>query len=346
MPYLDLPQADLEHVVSSTSGWEALRGQRLLLTGGTGFIGKWMLGTFLYANRALGLNARVVVLSRNVASFLEQHPALAAMPEVEWLHDDVRNFQLNRSQHCAYVIHAATDVVAQHPPSDILDSCIRGTNQVLTQIQRSGGERMLLVSSGAVYGRASNALPRIPEDWMGAPDCLEPLSAYGEGKRTSELLCAIAASEHGLQIPVARCFAFVGPYLALDKHFAIGNFIDSAIRDEVVHVQGDGTPLRSYLYAADLAVWLWTLLFRGQSARAYNVGGVESLSIKQLAHRTVAALGSRSPVHVAQQPNPNTVPQHYLPDLQRAHDELGLRAHVSLDQAIQRTAAWVKERSQ
>lgn len=345
MPFLDLPQVDLDHVLTHTSGWEVLRGQRLLLTGGTGFIGKWLLGTFLHANRTLDLNARVVVLSRNVASFLAQHPHIARAREIEWLQGDVRNFELGTGQHCSHVIHAATDVVASQLPSEIFDCCIRGTRQVLQQIQRSGGQRMLLLSSGAVYGRTPSALDRIPEDWTGAPDCLEPVSAYGEGKRASELLCTMAASEYGLRIPVARCFAFVGPHLPLDKHFAIGNFIAAAMQGQQLNIQGDGTPLRSYLHAADLSAWLWTLLFHGQSVRAYNVGGDESLSIAQLAHRVVAALGSRSTVHIAQQAKPNSVVQKYLPDLQRASSELGLRAHISLDQAIQRTAAWVTRKS-
>lgn len=339
----DLPRADLDHVLSHSSGWEALRGQRLLLTGGTGFIGKWLLGTFLHANRALGLNARVVVLSRNVASFVARHPAMALAPEIEWLQGDVRNFELAAGQHCSHLIHAATDVVASHPASEIFDSCVGGTRQVLQQMHRAGAQRMLLLSSGAVYGRTPGTLERVPEDWSGAPDCLAPGSAYGEGKRASELLCAMAAAEHGLQIPVARCFAFVGPHLPLDKHFAIGNFIAAAAQGQELRIQGDGTPVRSYLHAADLAIWLWTLLFRGQSLRAYNVGGDEGLSIAQLAQRVVAAMGSRSSVHIAQRAKPNAVVQKYVPDLQRASTELGLHTLIHLDHAIQRTADWVTQ---
>lgn len=337
---LQLPTPDL-HWITERVGtrWQALRDQRLLLTGGTGFIGKWLLGSFLHANRSLELGAKVVVLSRDAAGFQAKHPEMADANEIEWLQADVRDFQLSAS--CPFALHAATDVVATAAASTVLDTCVRGTANVLSQVQYGG--RALLLSSGAVYGRTPATLERIPEDYAGAPDPLLPGSAYGEGKRASELLCAMAAAERGLHVPIARCFAFVGAHLPLDKHFAIGNFIGAAMRKQPLTISGDGTPLRSYLDAADLVRWLWVLLFEGQSARAYNVGGDEALSIEQLAHRVVAALGSQSEVQVAQKTKPGTAIQKYLPDLSRIATELDLRVDISLDEAIRRTARWHQE---
>ena len=339
-----LPAADLDHVQHGVgAAWHALRGQHLLITGGTGFVGKWLLASLLHADRALGLGLRVTVLTRDAARFTKQHPALALAAPVRLLQADVRNFVLPAAQHISHVIHAATDVVAPHSLAETFDTCVRGTQQVLQQAQRVGAQRLLLLSSGAVYGATPPGLQCLAEDHGGAPDCLQPASAYGEGKRAAELLCALAAASHGLQIPVARCFAFVGPHLPLDKHFAIGNFIGAALQGEPLLIQGDGTPLRSYLHAADLALWLWTLLLKGQSGTAYNVGGDEAVSIAALAQRVCAVLGSSSRVEVAKSAVPGASVQRYLPDIGRVTQQFGLRPHITLDQAILRTAHWAAQ---
>lgn len=285
-----------------------------------------------------------MTVSRNPESFLLDFPELRDAADLTWLSGDVRNLASESVGDCGFAIHAATDVVATSTPADILDTCIAGTHRVLAAMSSGvASRRVLLLSSGAVYGRTPPEIQTIPEDWLGAPDPLAPSSAYGEGKRVSELLGAMcAATRPGLDVAIARCFAFVGPHLPLNKHFAIGNFIRAATRNEDIHIQGDGTPLRSYLYAADLAYWLWTMLFDAPSGRAYNVGGSESLSIGDLAHRVNRVLGGAGVVRVNQTPQPGTAAQAYIPSLSRIAAELNLRPHVDLDEAIVRTAAWYR----
>jgi nucleoside-diphosphate-sugar epimerase len=346
---LSIPIADLDQVLDAVGPhWERLRGQRLLLTGGTGFIGKWLLATFLHANRRLDLSAQVVVLSRSPEAFLNEFPELRDAAEVTWLKGDVRDFELEAAYGCSYAIHAATDVVATSSPNDIFDTCTVGTQRVLSVLGKDGmAARMVLLSSGAVYGRTPPEVSAIPEEWQGAPDPLAPSSAYGEGKRVSELLCAMAANTRPeLGVSIARCFAFVGPHLPLDKHFAIGNFIGAAMNGKDIRIQGDGTPLRSYLYAADLAHWLWVILFAAKSGRAYNVGGSEALSIGDLAHRVNRVLNDSGDVLIAQSPSPGVSPEAYVPSVKRVVTELGLTPSVDLDVAILRTALWARQYSQ
>jgi dTDP-glucose 4,6-dehydratase len=188
-------------------------------------------------------------------------------------------------------------------------------------------------------------MTHVPEDHMGGPNPLLAGSAYGEGKRVSELLAAQATGE-GLMVKIARVFALVGPHLPLDAHFAIGNFLRAAMAGEEINIQGDGTPHRSYLYAADMAAWLWAVLLRGQSGRAYNVGSDESLSIADLAQRVWRVLGREPHVRVQQHAQPGAVPSHYVPDISRARGDLGLPPPLPLDEAIFRTAHWYAERAQ
>jgi nucleoside-diphosphate-sugar epimerase len=343
---LRLPTEDLDWVLNAVGAqWESLRGERLLLTGGTGFIGKWLLGTFLHANHKLGLSAQIVVLSRRPEKFLEEFQELRNSSDVTWLRGDVRDFEPDAAGDCRFAIHAATDVVAASTPSEMLDSCAIGTRRVLDSMMRgSSARRMLLLSSGAVYGNGPPDMRPISEDWLGGPDPLTPNSAYGEGKRISEILCAMASSMRpSLEISIARCFAFVGPHLPLNKQFAIGNFIAAVMCNEDICIQGDGTPIRSYLYAADLARWLWTMLFEAPSGRAYNVGGAERLSISELAYRVNQTLGGTGEIKIAQMPRPDAVPQAYVPSLDRIAAELGLVPAIGLDEAILRTARWVEQ---
>jgi dTDP-glucose 4,6-dehydratase len=183
-------------------------------------------------------------------------------------------------------------------------------------------------------------MTHVAEEYAGAPDVSTPRSAYGEGKRLSELLCAIHGPRHGIETKIARCFAFVGPYLPLDAHFAIGNFIRDALSGGPIRVNGDGTPFRSYLYAADLAAWLWTILFRGAANRPYNVGSNQAFTIAETAAAVARALGENILVTIAQKPMPGQPAKRYVPDISRAANELQLDQWTQLDDAIRATARY------
>lgn len=337
-----LLREDLDHAHAIVgSRWARLRGRRVFLTGGTGFVGKWLLATLIDANERLALGCSATVLTRDAAAFRARHPEFTSAPCIELVEGDVRDFSIGAGAF-SHVIHAATDVIAANTPIETFDTCVQGTRQTLEFARRAGAEAVLLISSGAVYGAQPSNQDALTESWNGAPDPQLPNSAYGEGKRAAEWLGTAFAANTGIRVSTARCFAFVGPYLPLDKHFAIGNFLRDAMAELPIVIQGDGTPFRSYLHASDMAAWLWAILLEGRSQTAYNVGGEEAVSIAELAGRVVRTLDSTSTVEVQGQARAGVAPQRYVPDVSRARTELGLTAPLSLDEAIARTARWHK----
>jgi nucleoside-diphosphate-sugar epimerase len=310
--------------------------------GGTGFFGCWLLESFAYANDQLGLKARAVVLTRNPGAFAAKAPHLAERPDLEFVTGDVRTFPFPEGSF-SHVIHAGTTSSAPVEPGEMFATIVDGTRRVLEFAAAHGTRKLLFVSSGAVYGRQPSDLAHIPEDYPGAPDPLDPASAYGEGKRAAELLCALANRKPGLETKIARCFAIVGPHLPLDAHFAIGNFIRDALRGGPIQVMGDGTPFRSYLYAADLTIWLWTILFRGKPGRAYNVGSEIALSISEAARKVAGIFQLPLEVQIAKTPAPAQQPERYVPSTARARAELGLRELISLEEAVRRTIQWDRD---
>jgi nucleoside-diphosphate-sugar epimerase len=342
--------ADLDHILDHTQDlWEGLRGQAVFITGGTGFFGRWLLESFAEANHRFSLGAQAVVLTRNPESFRRRNDRLAndefiqlVKGDVQMLNADLVQSQLGSAtpERFSHFIHAAsetTETANRNDPTKVLETSLIGTRRALDFAGRMGAENFLLTSSGAVYGPQPHDLSHVPENYSGAPDISAPLSAYGEGKRVAELLCNARTQSGAMNCKIARCFAFVGPHLALDAHYAIGNFIRDALAEKEILVSGDGTPVRSYLYSADLAVWLWTILLNPAATGTYNVGSSQAHSIREIAKYVSQNSSAQPPIQVTQTARPNSPATRYVPDIGRAQRELGLQVWTPLDAAIRKT---------
>ncbi len=333
---------DLDHILEHTRDlWDELRGEQIFITGGTGFFGCWLLESLLWANDRLNLDCQATVLSRSPDAFRMKVPHLAGHQAVSVIEGDIRTFAFPRGGF-SHIIHAATYTSPRSTPIDpqtLYNANVQGTQHVLDFAITCRAQKFLFTSSGAVYGKQPPEMTHIPEDYPGAPLTTEPQTAYGQSKRASEFLCTLASAS-GLQAKIARCFAFIGPHLPLDSNYAIGNFIRDALNGTDIIIQGDGTPYRSYLYAADLARWLWTILFRGKSAYPYNVGSDADLTIAQLATIVVKTLRPQLQIKVMQQPELNQPAQRYVPSIQQAKAELELNIKTRLPEAIRRTATF------
>lgn len=340
----ELLRDDLDNCLLRTRGlWEELRGKRIFITGATGFFGCWLLETLLFANRQLQLNAQVTILTRNPDAMRQNVPHLATDSAVEIQTGDVRDFVFPSGKF-SHVIHAATESSAElnaKNPTLMFDTIVEGTRRCLQFAKAAETQKFLLLSSGAVYGTQPPEVTHVSETATSGPNPLDAGSSYAEGKRAAELLCSLAARNTALEPKIARCFAFAGPYMKLDAHFAIGNFIRDQMNGETIRVNGDGSALRSYMYAGDLMVWLWTILFRGAPLRAYNVGSEQAVSIRELAHAVSEALTPKVEVAILGAPQPGPA-QRYVPSTARARQELGLSCDVTPRETIRKTQSWFR----
>jgi nucleoside-diphosphate-sugar epimerase len=338
---------DLDHILTHTEGlWEELRGKRIFITGGTGFFGCWLLESFAWANDKLDLNASALVLTRNIEAFRRKAPHLASHPAIQFHIGDVRYFDFPEG-HFSHIIHAATESSAklnEENPLLMLDTIVEGTRHTLEFARHRGAKKFLLTSSGAVYGKQPPDMTRIPEEYTGSSDPTDPRSAYSEGKRAAEMLCTLYAKQFGLEIKIARCFAFVGPYLPLDIHYAIGNFIRDGLQGGPIEIKGDGTPYRSYLYAADLAIWLWTILFRGESCHPYNVGSEKDITIEALAKEIAGHFKPELSISINGKTRSNQLPERYIPSNHKITRELGVQQIVDLKDGIKRTIHYERQK--
>lgn len=344
-PGIDTPwtfESDLQNILQQTeSVWPQLRNARIFLTGGTGFIGCWLLESLRYANEKLDLSVHVTVLTRNAAAFARKAPHLAGYPAFSVIEGDVARFVSPEGAY-THVIHAATDASAdlnENNPLQMFDTVLSGTRRVLDFAVEKKADRTLFLSSGAVYGQQPWEMTHVREDWTGGPDCTNARNTYAEAKRAAEMLCAIYGRQFGLSVVGARIFALLGPYLTLGIHFAAGNFIRDAMQGKPIVVNGNGLPCRSYLYASDLTVWLWHLLVRGDAGQSYNVGSDEGISIRDLAERVATLIGNGEFI-VRGQADTGWNLGRYVPDTSLASAKLGLYRSVTIDEAIRRTALW------
>jgi len=342
MPFPPLPKEDLQHVLEHTrSLWEQMDGGRIFVTGATGFFGIWLLETFAHANKELGLHAELVGISRNPEAFYDKAPHLREMSSIRLIQGDVRNFKFPEGPF-THVIHAGATPGDSISPIETFQTIVQGTSRTIDFATSAGAKRYLFVSSGGVYGKQRSGISHIPETCNGAPDPMDPKSAYAEGKRAGELLCAIAHTCSGLETMIARCFAFVGPHLPLDAHFAIGNFIRDALNGNPIKLK-DGTPTRSYLYASDLAICLWTILFKGKPCHPYNVGSDRGITIAELARTVASTLGGSLDASATKQ-NQELAASCYLPSTERIMSELALAQTVGIEEAILKTAKYHESR--
>jgi nucleoside-diphosphate-sugar epimerase len=335
-PLAPVSSTDLDEILRHTSSdvWAALRGRSIFLTGGTGFVGKWLLESLIHADRELALRLNVTVLTRNQEAFRCASAHLATARCITLLEGEIDTFQFP-STRFSHVVHAALPVAPpQAADASVQGVAVAGAQRVCALARSAGAGRLLHVSSGAVYGPKDGGMPLAESDsWSGGA----AVNDYTKAKRLAE---GVVSSDWPFEWTIARCFAFIGPYLLPGSGSAAADFIDRAAHGREIVVNGTGAPVRTYQYAGDMARWLLTCLVKGNAGHAYNVGSDTPTSIAELAEAVAGMAPAGVEVRLLGGAVPGLAGNRYIADTSRARAELGLANHVGLHEAIGRTFAW------
>ena len=311
---------------------------KLLVTGGTGFFGRALLRRWM-DNEKYGTSLpEVTVLTRSPESFLGCYPEFFGKEWLSFHKGNVLDYaSLPHNKTFTHILHGATEstIGPSLQAFQRYDEIVNGTRNILDYAVTNNIKRVLLTSSGGVYGPQPETLGEIPESYWGIPDPLDPMSAYSMAKRASEHLCCLYNDRYGVETVVARCFAFVGPDLPLKAHFAIGNFIHDALYNQQINIAGDGTPVRSYMNQTDLARWLLCILDKGVPGNAYNVGSDQAISISDLAHLVRDILSPNKSVVFKNTASTFKGRNIYIPDISAARNDLHLQITISLRESIE-----------
>ena len=325
----------------SLSALEPLRGGRLLITGGTGFVGTWLAELAAYLNEQHGFGLRLILLARDIDGFREKGH-LAERPEFSLLRGDVRNLRDIPSD-VNWIVHAGAtpdNRVHNTDPLRVSDTIVGGTRAALEAAVRLPVlDGFLNLSSGLVYGPQPTGLEGISEKDFHGFDPSAFGAVYAESKRLAETLCFAYANQQRLRVVNARPFAFIGPYQHLDRPWAINNFVRDGLHGGPIRILGDGATVRSYLYPADMAVWLLAILASGQSGESYNVGSPEAVTLQGAAQSVSDLLPGRPTVTAPAAPLHQTGHSRFVPNMSKTA-ALGLRLHFDLTTALHRTLQW------
>lgn len=335
-----------ESTANSIPYFSKLKGECILITGGTGFMGTWVVEMIAFLNDNYNFNTKLILLSEHAQNFSEKAPHLAINKNVELVERDIRNV-IEIPDEITYIIHAAADPDNRLHASDPLKTMhviSEGTEVILrAALQLPNLKKLLNISSGLIYGPQSLELEALSENSYGGFDCGSVASVYAEAKCFAETLCSAYRSQYKMAIVTARPFAFIGPYQLLDKPWAINNFIRDSLMGGPIRILGDGETVRSYMYPSDMAFWLLRILVDGISGLAYNVGSPHSVTLRQLAEKIAGNFPIKPKIifHVAGDRDLHR--SRLVPDVTLAQKNLGLSIKVDINEAIRRTLLWHRE---
>lgn len=358
----DVVAHDLDYICSNLqTEFGSMSGKSLLITGGAGFLGYYLVQSVLnwnkksneaemihvtvYDNYLRGVPAWLSDLDGTPGLTLKKYDVSRALPE------DMSDFQ--------YIIHAASIASPTYYrifPIETMDANVTGLRSLLeySRMQKKGKspvEGILFFSSSEIYGDPSPENIPTPETYNGNVSCTGPRACYDESKRYGETLCVNFARQEGIPVKSARPFNNYGPGLKITDKRVIPDFARNVLEGRNIVMFSDGAPSRTFCYVADAVIGYYKILTKGRNGEAYNIGAIEpEISIAGLAEKVVEIAGGLFDYKgkVIRQVSPDEQylvdnPNRRCPVITKAKTELGYNPGISLDEGLKRSLIWYRD---
>lgn len=355
----DVVALDLDQMLRALGAeFAEMAGHSLLITGGAGFLGYYLVQTVLAWNNRVDAEQQIQLTIydnyiRGVPPWLtalQDEPTLTLVryDVIQPLPADMPDFD--------YIVHAAGIASPRYyrlHPLETMDANINGLRSLLEHARQRQGtgnpvKGMLFFSSSEIYGDPDAGHIPTSEDYRGYVSCTGPRACYDESKRYGETLCVVFAQQYGVRVKVARPFNNYGPGLKISDRRVIPDFARDVLAGRPIVMHSSGTPSRTFCYSADAITGYLKVLVRGRAGEAYNIG-TESpeISMADLAERVVAVgrelLGYDG--EVVRQPSDEKDylvdnPQRRCPSIAKARAELDYEPAITLDEGLRRSLVW------
>ncbi len=333
---------DCKKSCTDIESFSILENQTIFVSGGTGFIGKWIAEMISYINFSSDSNIKLYLLGRDIAKFKEEVPHLVEKPFIHLIEQDIRYLH-NLPSDINYIIHAAGSPDNREHVTNAfktIETFYKGTQALLDAASRIQNlKKIIHLSSHQIYGNNEKEQP-LTENSYGQLEALNISNCYAQSKRITEILCSYYKNNLRLPITILRPFAFIGPYQDIEKPWAINSFIRDAMLGGPIRILGNGLTERSYLYASDMAYSILKSLIDGRSGEIYNLGSNVSISLNELAIKIQSHLPTKIEILSKASKESYLSISKLVPNTDKIVKDLNTKEIFTIDEAIKRTILW------
>lgn len=325
-----------------------LEGKTLVITGGSGFLGKYLVETIAYLNKnALEKKCKIISVDNYITS-TSKHQPKKGKNYVKYIKHDVTK-PLSILGKIDYIMHAAgiaSPVYYQKYPLQTIDVAVTGARNMLELARKKRIKSLVYFSSSEIYGNpAPNSIPT-KESYKGNVSSTGPRACYDESKRLGETLCMVYHRLYKTPIKIVRPFNIFGPGMNHQDYRVIPTFIYNALNNKPLPVHVSGKQTRTFCYISNAIVGFFKVLLSDKSGEIYNIGNDKNeINMNQLAHLVNRVFDNKLEIKNVGYPKnyPPDEPRRRCPDLSKIKKDLKYKVDVDLEEGLRRTVIWCKE---